>query len=47
MKLVTVLMGTAVALLGLTWLLFSNEAPIGLAFLLTGICLVSLTFRKD
>jgi hypothetical protein len=47
MKPATVLMGTAVALLGLTWLLLSDRAPIGLAFLLTGICVVSLALRKD
>lgn len=47
MKFVATLIGVAVAILGLIWFLVSDVAPIGLAFLLTGICLVMLSLTRE
>lgn len=41
------LLAIAVTSLGMIWLIWSEVAPIGFAFLLTGLCLVMLSNRKE
>lgn len=43
----TTLLAIAVTALGLIWLFCSDVAPIGFAFLLTGLCLLMLSNRKE
>ena len=44
---VPTLLAIAVTSLGMIWLVRSDVAPIGFAFLLTGLCLVLLSNRKE
>jgi hypothetical protein len=44
---VPTLLAIAVTALGLIWLIWSDVAPIGFAFLLTGLCLLMLSNPKE
>ena len=43
---VPTLIGLTVAILGFLWMIFSDVAPIGFAFFITGIALVMLSQKR-